>query len=99
MDCLEDRGILGYMSADAFQTSIAYSNPSDVSGGSQSQPADETCAHVGQDVTIKIWHDHHPVRERSRVGHNLAVTDKLRIRGTIYCIPGGKRDPEGPRHS
>jgi hypothetical protein len=33
MDCLEDRGILGYMSADAFQTSIAYSNPSDVSGG------------------------------------------------------------------
>jgi len=99
MDCLEDRGILGYMSAHAFQTSIAYTDPSNVSGGSQSQSTDETGAHVRQDITIKIRHDHHSVGEWPRVSHNLVVTDKLRILDTIYCIPGGRRGPGGPRRT
>jgi hypothetical protein len=54
-------------------------HPSDVSGWRQSQTADETSAHVGQDVAIQIRHHHNPVRIRS------GVLSDLPLRGTIKC--------------
>ena len=42
-------------------------HPSNVSGWSQTQTADEASAHVGQDVAIQVRHHHDPVRVGSRV--------------------------------
>jgi hypothetical protein len=48
-------------------------HPSDVSGRRQSQAANETGAHVGQDVAIQVWHYHNPVRVRSGVLSDLSL--------------------------
>ena len=54
-------------------------HPSDVSGWSQSQTADETSAHVGQDVAIQVRHHHNPVRVRSGVLGDLPLRRMIKF--------------------
>jgi hypothetical protein len=54
-------------------------HPSDVSGWSQSQAANETSAHVGQDVTIQVRHNHNPVRVRSGVLGDLPLHKTIKF--------------------
>jgi len=57
-------------------------HPSDVSGWRQSQSANETSAHVGQDVAIQIRHHHHPVRVRSGVLGDLPQGGMIKFNRT-----------------
>lgn len=43
----------------------------DVSRGRQTKTTDEAGAHVGQNVTVQVWHDHDAVRVGSGVLNNL----------------------------
>ena len=51
---------------------IKHTNLANVARGSQAQPTNETSAHIGKDVTVKIGHDHHTIRVRPGVGDDLA---------------------------
>lgn len=43
----------------------------DVARGSKPQTANETSAHVGEDITVKVGHDHDPVVIRLGVSRDL----------------------------
>jgi hypothetical protein len=54
-----------------FKKTVKETNPSNVAGGGQTEPSDQTSAHVGKDVTVEIWHDHDTVCVRLGIGDNL----------------------------
>jgi hypothetical protein len=45
--------------------------PPDVARGSQAETADKTCTHVGKNISVQIWHDHHSIRKRLGIRHDV----------------------------
>ena len=76
-------------------------NLADVTRGSQAQSTNETGAHIGKNVTVKVGHDHHTVRVGARVGNDLSGADSVYIGGVSRgcSIPASRRDLTGPRHT
>lgn len=75
-------------------------NLADVARGCQAQSTNETSAHIGENITVKVGHDHHAVRVRAGVGDDLSKADSAQIREVPRgrSIPVSRHGPTGPRH-
>jgi len=80
MDSFEDRGILQRRDKPRPEKGMKSINLANVTRGSQAQSTNETGAHIGKNVTIKVGHDHYTVRVRARVGNDLSRADSAYIR-------------------
>lgn len=56
-----------------------YTYTSNVARRRQAKTTNQTGTHVGQDVTVKVGHDHHAIRVRPRVLDNLAHINQRRL--------------------
>jgi len=60
----------------------------DVAGWGQAQTADQTGAHVGQNVAVQVGHDEDLVVVRERVGHHLqaGVVEELGVEFNVWVL-------------
>ena len=50
----------------------------------EAKSSDETSTHIGQNITVEVWHHHHAVRKGLRVRDNLRHSEGISYEAVPY---------------